>query len=443
MLSFAPRLLSDCQGVRRRDVLRIGSLAALGLSLPDALRLRAASAAEGSPATAGSDTNCIFIWTQGGTSHHDTFDPKPEAPDAVRGSYATIGTAVPGVQFTEVCPRMAAELGRYSLLRSWNPQNGSHGTADQWVMSGRQFNPALTYPTYGSVVSYYHGFRGVLPPFVQLGPHIDRRFGGGSSGFLGQEYSAFELLADPNQPGFAVRDVTPPGGIGADRIDDRRALLTQVDALQRRADEQPALFDAQDEHYRAALNMITAPETKRAFCIEDEDPRIRDRYGRTKFGQSALLARRLIEAGVRYVTLTDGGWDTHANNFDGLKRLMPPIDQGLPELLTDLAERGLLESTLVVWGTDFGRTPKINSASGRDHWSTAGFIVAAGAGVPGGLVLGATDGEGGAPTRDEYHSQDLAATLYAKLGIPHDLMATTPDGRPIRLNEGRVIREWM
>jgi hypothetical protein len=440
MLSFGSVVDRNCQGLHRRSFLQVGTLAGLGLSLPTLLAHKQAQAAAGG---SGRDVNCIFIWTQGGTSHHDTFDPKPLAPDNVRGEYKTIDTPLPGVQFTEIVPRMAQELRRFALLRSWNPQNGSHGTADAIVMSGHPYNPAVTYPTFGAVVSHELGFQNTLPPYVQLGGNIDRRFGGGSPGYLGLEHSAFELLADPNEAGFNVRDVTPPAGVDPARIDRRRGMLALVDSLQRRADRQPAAFETLDEHSRAALDMITSPATKRAFDVEDEDPRLRERYGRTRFGQHCLLARRLIEAGVRFVTLTNGGWDTHADNFNGLKRLIPPVDQALPELLIDLDERGLLDTTLVIWATDFGRTPKINSASGRDHWSTAGFCVMAGAGVPGGAVLGATDGEGGAPIRDEYLSADIAATLYAKLGIPLDMIHTTPDGRPIRLNEGRPIREWL
>jgi uncharacterized protein (DUF1501 family) len=221
-------------------------------------------------------------------------------------------------------------------------------------------------------------------------------------------------------------------------------MLHTIDTLQRSLDAQPAAFAALAQHYQAALNLITAPETKRAFEIGKEDPRLRDRYGRTHFGQSCLLARRLIESGVRFVTVSDGGWDTHQNNFTALKNSrIPPIDQGLPQLLMDLEERGLLATTLVVWMTDFGRTPKINSASGRDHWATAGFAILAGAGIPGGAVLGRTDEEGGRPTQNEYFTEDIAATIYTKLGIPLDLITHTPDGRPIRLNEGRPIREWV
>ncbi len=190
--------------------------------------------------------------------------------------------------------------------------------------------------------------------------------------------------------------------------------------------------------------MITSPETKRAFSIEQEDNSLRDAYGRTKFGQSCLLARRLIESGVRFVTVTDGGWDTHQNNFKSLKdSRLPPVDQALPQLLIDLEQRGLLDTTLVMWLTDFGRTPVVNSASGRDHWSSAGFAIMAGAGVPGGHVLGATDADGGSVTKDQYLTDDIATTVYAKLGIPTDLIVQSPDDRPVRLIEGRVIREWM
>lgn len=438
MLGFIPRTDRNCEGTSRRSFLQIGALTGLGISLP---RLIAARAAQPEQAK---DTNCILIWTRGGTSHHDTFDPKPNAPLSVRGEFKAIDTSVPGVHFTECVPNMAANLNRFAVLRSWNPQNGSHGTADQYVMSGRKFNQALHYPCFGSVVSWKHGFRSALPPFVQLGSQVDRRFGGGSSGILGLEHNPFEMLADPNGKNFQVRDITPPKGVTSARIDRRREMLAKMDQLQRKADLQPTEFEALDEHFRTALNMITAPETKKAFAIEEEDAKLRDAYGRHRFGQSCLLARRLIQAGVRFVTVTDGGWDTHQNNFSALKKnRLPPVDQGIPQLLKDLADRGMLDSTLVIWATDFGRTPKINSASGRDHWASAGFAIMAGAGVPGGHVLGETDSEGGRPIRDEYTSESIAATVYHKLGLPLDLIAHSPDGRPVRLIEAEPIREWI
>ncbi|MFN0196029.1 MAG: DUF1501 domain-containing protein [Planctomycetaceae bacterium] len=429
----------DFSGMTRRGMLQVGALGGLGLSLPSFLAQQKLLGA-----TPADDVNCILVWTLGGTSHHDTFDPKPEAPAAIRGEYSTIDTAVPGVKFTEVAPRMAQELNRFALLRGWNPENGSHGFADHWVMSGHRPNPSLVYPTYGSVIAHEKGFKNALPPFVQLGSSVDHSFNGGEAGILGLPYNPFEMLADPNGANFSVRDITPPAGINMDRVNRRRGMLSALNQLQVNMDRQPEAFSSLDQHFQTALKMITAPETKLAFEIDREDPKLRDRYGRNYFGQRCLLARRLIESGVRFVTVSDPGWDTHANNFASLKSgLMPRVDQGLSTLLTDLDERGLLDTTLVLWLTDFGRTPNINSASGRDHWATAGFAVMAGAGIPGGSVLGATDDEGGRPVRDEYISADIAATVYEKLGIPNDLVVSAPDGRPIKLIDGKVIKEWV
>jgi hypothetical protein len=429
MLNLFPGRARDCEGVSRRSFLQVG------------LGMQAAARAAGKTSTG--NCNVILVWTRGGTSHHDTFDPKPDAPVNVRGEYGVIDTAIPGVKFTEIVPTFAKEMKRFALLRGWNPKNGSHGVADQYVMSGRPRNVAVRYPTIGSVVSYHKGFKSALPPFIQVGTEVDRRFGGGQPGILGLEHGAFEIAADPSQPNFVVRDITMPSGVTSERLDRRRKMLTAVDKLQRTAELQPAAYDALDEHYKTALNMITAPETKGAFEIGKETDKLRDEYGRNKFGQSLLLSRRLIEAGVRFVTVTDGGWDTHANNFKSLKNKLPYVDQGLPVLVRDLADRGLLDNTLVCWLTDFGRTPKINSASGRDHWATSGFGMFAGGGIPGGQVLGATDDEGGFVTKDEYFSEDVATMIYAKAGIPTDLMVSAPDGRPIRLLEGKPIKEWL
>ncbi len=441
MLNLLPRFVRDCDGLHRRDFLRVGALTGLGLGLPELFARKEALAKDGHSFR---DVNCILIWTRGGTSHHDTFDPKPEASASVRGEFGVIDTAVPGIKFAEILPGMAGALKRYALLRGWNPKNAGHGVADQYCMSGHPLNPAVIYPCYGSVIAQQMGFKTRLPPFVQLGDNVDRTNNGGTAGYLGLEYNPFEILSDPNTPNFTVRDITLPSGIDMKRLERRRGMLQTIDALQRGADVQVNEYEALDRHYQAALNLITAPETKRAFEINKEDPRLRDRFGRTHFGQSCLLARRLVEAGVRFVTVSDGGWDTHTNAFSILRRnRIPPVDQGLPALLEDLDERGLLASTLVVWMTDFGRTPQVNSAGGRDHWAAAGFVVMAGAGIPGGAVLGKTDDEGGRVVQNEYFTEDVAATIYTKLGIPLETITKTPDGRPIRLNEGRPIKEWM
>jgi len=311
------------------------------------------------------------------------------------------------------------------------------------MLSGHRFNPAVTYPCYGSVVAYEKGYRNNLPAYIQLGQNIDRRFNGGTAGYLGLAYNPFEVPGDPNSPSFTVRDLVPPRGITLERIRRRREALLALDRLHRNLDHPSPALESLDEYYRHAFEMITSPATQRAFALEQEDPKLRDRYGRTTIGQSCLLARRLIEAGVRFVTVTSGGWDTHRNNFSALRRLLPPVDQAFTALLVDLKDRGLLDSTLVVWLTDFGRTPKINSAAGRDHWSTAAFAVFAGAGTPGGTIVGKTDQEGAKVVEDEYYPEDVAATIYKKLGIPLDTIHHTPDGRPMKLCEGRPIPPLM
>ena len=270
MLNHFSAHFRDCEGIRRRDLLKAGILGGLGLSLPSLFASRA-SARE---IRSDKDVNCIVIWTRGGTSHHDTFDPKPDAPQSVRGEFGVINTAVPGVRFAEILPRMARELGRYALLRSWNPHNAGHGVADQYVLSGREMNPALIYPTYGSIVSHQKGFKTRMPPFVQLGDNVDRTNGGGTAGYLGQEHNPFEIHANPNVEKFSVRDITPPPGVTSGRIERRRTMLQKIDALQRRADLQPGEFDRWTSISAQRLNLITALETKNAFDIGSEDPRL-------------------------------------------------------------------------------------------------------------------------------------------------------------------------
>ena len=441
MLRLFPNRDSDCERKsRRRFLLEVGSIAPLGLSLP--LLLRQQAHASGG-ASQQKDINCVLIWTRGGTSHHDTVDPKPAAAAEVRGEFGVIDTPLPGVQFTDQVPKLAKELERYSVLRSLNPRNGGHGTADAIMMSGHKFNPAISYPSFGSVVAKQKGARGVMPPFMQLGTSVDSRFGGGSAGYLGIGFNPFVLPGDPNGQDFTVRDITPPNGVSLSRLQRRRRALVAIDQFQRDVERQAVALQAIDDYYENAFAMIASPATQRAFDLNQEAGSVRDRYGRTNFGQSCLLARRLIESGVRFVTVTSGGWDTHRDNFNGLKRLLPPVDQGLPMLIEDLDQRGLLETTLVVWLTDFGRTPVINSAGGRDHWATAGFAIAAGAGVPAGTIVGATDADGARPSDAEYYPNDVAATIYTKLGIPLDTIQMAPDGRPMKLIEGRTISEWM
>ena len=442
MLNLRPLSMANCESSSRRGfLLQVGSLAGVGLTLDQFFRGRDALASVG-PST-GKDVNCILIWTRGGTSHHDTLDPKPDAPAEVRGEFAPIQTALPGVQFTDQVANFARHANDFAVVRNLNSINGSHGTADAIMMSGWQINPSITYPSYGSVIAKERGYRHNMPPFIQLGNEVDRKFFGGTAGYLGIAHNPFEIHGDPNAADFTVRDLTPPGGMSLARVDLRRAALHRIDSFQRQLDRQPAVLNAFDRYYENALNMITSPATQRAFDLQREAPSVRDDYGRTDFGQSCLLARRLIEAGTRFVTVSSGGWDTHQKNFSTLRDLLPPLDQAFPALVLDLKRRGLLETTLVVWLTDFGRTPKINPAAGRDHWASAGLAAFAGAGTPGGTIVGETDDTGGRSVGEEYNPCDIAATIYSKLGLPLDTTHVIGDGRPMRLCEGHPISELM
>jgi uncharacterized protein (DUF1501 family) len=439
MLHLTTGRSPDCTGLSRRRFLQVGGLATLGLSLPSFLRLRAAD-----PAPANrSDVNCILLWMQGGPSHLDTFDPKPDAPAEVRGEFGTIPTTLPGVRFSEHLPRLAKLTDLYSLVRGHDPRNGSHGVADHLMMSGHKFNASLAYPCFGSVVARERGYRNGMLPFVQLGRFIDRRFNGGIAGFLGDQYNPFEVAEDPSAPAFRVRDLALPTAADRDRLERRYAMLTDLDRYQKQVEERASTaVQARDAFYEKAHGIITSPAAKKAFDIAQEPTALRDRYGRTQLGQSCLLARRLVEAGVRFVTVTDGGWDTHQNNFKSLKdRLLPRLDAAFSTLLVDLRQRGLLENTLVVWFGDFGRTPKINPSAGRDHWASAGVACLAGGGLKAGQVVGSTSALGEYVTDSPVTPQDLAATIYHTLGVPLHTTYRALDGRPIELvPEGRPVR---
>lgn len=427
----------SCDGVNRRDFLRVGSLTALGLSLPALLKAKAAAA------TPGKDVSCILLWLQGGISHIDSFDPKPDAPTEVRGEFGTIATNVPGVSVCDPLPMLAQHQDKYSILRSLNPKNGSHGVADAYMMTGHPFNPAITYPAYGAVVAREKGDRLSMPPYVQVGTSIDQRFGGGVAGFLGDQYGPFVLPGDASSAGFTVRDVSLTGGVDRSRFERRMKVLDTVDTWQSKFEAGAPAVEATETFYQKAYSLITAPRAKKAFDIASEDPRVRDRYGRHSLGQGCLLARRLVESGVRFVTVTDGGWDTHQNNFVSLKKhLLPRLDTALSSLLQDLSDRGLLDTTLVVTLSDFGRTPKVNPSAGRDHWSTAGIALLAGGGIAPGRAVGQTNALGEQPTEAPYYTEDLAATIYHCLGVPLDTVHQTPDGRPVQINyDGKLIRE--
>ncbi len=438
MLKLPVGTTRDCELLSRRQFLEIGGLSAFALTLPEWLRAQAQGGRD------RKTVSCILMWMQGGPSHIDTFDPKPEAPPEIRGEFGVVDTTIPGVKFCEYLPKLARELDKFSVIRSCDPQNSSHGVADHLMMSGHRFNPSLIYPCYGSVIAKERGYKNGMFPFVQLNRYVDRRFGGGIAGFLGDQYNPFEVLEDPNAPNFRVRDLTPPPGLDEQRLTRRQRMLQTLEQFQRQVQEEAAgVVQTRDAFWEKAFSLITSPAAKKAFDLSQEPDKLRDEYGRNTFGQSCLLARRLIEAGVHFVTITDGGWDTHQNNFRSLKeRLLPRIDQGYSALLRDLHARGLLESTLVIWMGDFGRTPKINSSAGRDHWGTASVVCIGGGGVKTGVIVGRTNALGEYIVDSPVTPQDLAATIYYALGVPLDRWYRSYDGRPIELvPTGKPVRE--
>ncbi|VTU02334.1 hypothetical protein : Uncharacterized protein OS=Singulisphaera acidiphila (strain ATCC BAA-1392 / DSM 18658 / VKM B-2454 / MOB10) GN=Sinac_3304 PE=4 SV=1: DUF1501 [Gemmataceae bacterium] len=439
MLDLRTGSAPDCSGVPRRTFLRVGGLSAFGLGLPQ--YLKAVSDAKPAAAPKAKAKRCILLWMQGGPSHIDTFDPKPDAPAEVRGDFGTVATALPGVRFCDPLPMLAKQADKLAIIRGHDPKNGSHGVADHLMMTGHKFNASLPFPCFGSVVAKERGYEQGMLPFVQLGKSIDRRFNGGIAGFLGDEFNPFEVPDDPSSPAFKVRDLSLAGDAERVRLERRYTMLADLENYQKA--EESSVEKARDEFYEKAHGIITGPAAKRAFDLGQESDKVRDRYGRNSLGQGCLLARRLIEGGVQFVTVTDGGWDTHTNNFRSLKdRLLPRVDRGLSALVEDLGTRGLLDDTLVVWFGDFGRTPKVNPTAGRDHWSTAGVAVMAGGGLKVGQVVGATNALAEYVTDNPVGPQDIAATIYHTLGVPLHTWYKAQDGRPIELcPEGKPVKQ--
>jgi hypothetical protein len=440
---------SFCDGIARRDFLRLGTagLFGLGLTLPDLLARQARAAEEGHPTR---DVSLIFLFLHGGLSTIDTWDLKPEAPAEFRGEFKPIATNVPGIQVGEHLPRVGRQMDKFSLIRSFRHHNSDHGPADHYLLTGyfpqAGFNPGLKpnnqRPAHGSVIARKLGPRGSVPPYVCL-PRMHPSCG---PAYLGAAAAPFVIEADPNAPNFAVPDVVPPPALDAGRLDARRQLLAEVDRFQKAA-EARANRDAQTVGVfrRKAFDLMTSPEAKRAFDLAAEPDKLRDEYGRNSLGQSCLMARRLVEADVRCVTIDHSNWDTHDGNFATLKRdLLPALDGALATLFRDLAGRGLLERTLVVVSGEFGRTPRVNKNAGRDHWGPAFTVALGGGGVRGGRVVGRTDARAEKPAEDPYGPEDLAATMYHLVGIDPEEEFYTPDGRPVKIaNNGRLIEELL
>ncbi len=432
--------LARCDGILRRDFIHLGLLTTLGVSLSDVLRWQATAAPKKPPAK-----SCILLWLDGGPSHLDTFDPKPEAPAEIRSPFKAIPTTVDGMQICEHLPLTAKTMRDVALIRSLTHELGNHDTGTRFLLTGHRPTPALQHPSLGSLVALEHPHSGAMPPYVAIpNDAVGGNSGGARSGFLPGAYSAFNVGSDPSR----VRDLNPPEGVSFARSDQRREMLRRMDALSREVEEGPATRN-RDAFFKQAYGLLASPEAKAAFDLGHEKAATRERYGRAKLGVGCLLARRLIEAGSRFVTVVDTGWDTHQQiskelpdaRFPGSGKL-PGLDRAYSALLTDLRERGLLDSTLVVLMGEFGRTPKLNALGGRDHWPRAGFVCLAGGGVKGGQVIGATNSFGELPVDRPVGPPDLAFTILRLLGVNPAKELIAPGGRPLPiLGEGSFISE--
>ncbi len=431
-----------CNGQTRRDFLQVGALGAIGLSLPALMAAKAAGAVDDSK----DDRACIMIFNLGAPSQLDTFDMKPDAPVEIRGPFRPISTRSDAFQVSEILPRHAEIADKFSLVRSCHHTGAAvHDAGWQMMQTGRLFTGGINSPHAGAVVSYLRGRRTDLPPHVVLPERMGRGGGnlpnGQAGGFLGKAHDPFELAADPSQPDFKVPDLLPPPQIGAARIDRRRRMRDVVDRTLDRfeATENAALLD---DNFQAAYRLITSTQARDAFDLTQESPATRERYGMNRFGQCCLLARRLIEAGVRFVTINtfltvfdEITWDIHGSkpftSIEGMKNIVAPMyDQAYAALIGDLFERGMLDRTLVCNFAEFGRTPRVNPAGGRDHWPQCFTSVFAGGGVQGGRVVGASDPIGAVPDDRPVEPADLVATVFHSLGFDLETRLPGPAGRP-------------
>jgi hypothetical protein len=435
---FGPKY-KTCDGTTRRSFLKVGFLGLAGMTLADRLALKAQANESGRPTP---DTAVILVWLGGGPSHIDMYDLKPDAPAEFRGEFRPTATNVPGIQIGEHLPHQARLMDKISVVRSVTHTNAGHGMGTHWMMTGYvptiEINDNLN-PAAGSVVARLRGANAPqLPAYVCL-PNPPPS---ANAAYLGVACNPFSPGSDPNNSGFQVRDLRLAPQVNIDRFRNRRELISGLDNLRRDVDGQ-GVMDGYDRFYRDAFDMVTGERARTAFDIHSEDPRIRDRYGRDSWGQSALLARRLVEAGVTFVTVNMGGWDTHNNNFNSLRtNNLPKYDRAIAALVEDLHERGLDRKVLVVTYGEFGRTPRINPTAGRDHWPGAASVVFAGGGLHMGQMIGATDARAEYPTSRAVGPQDVLATMYHVLGIDYRHEFYDAAQRPIPvLNEGRPITE--
>jgi uncharacterized protein (DUF1501 family) len=416
----------------RREFLYVGLLGGLGLSLPGFLKNQASAAQKFYESKEGVAKGVIHIFLPGGLSHQESFDPKPLAPAEYRGPFGAIDTKLKGVQFGQFMKHTSQIADKLTIIRSMTHGEAAHERGTHNMFTGYRPSPAVEYPSIGSVISHELGPRNNLPPYVCV-PSVPNEFA--NSGYLSSAFGPFALGADPAQKGFKVRDLHLPNGVSDERFARRRSLLASVDEHFRSMEKSDAL-DSMDAFYQHAYKLISSQQAREAFNLEAEPEALRNEYGINEAGQRMILARRLVEAGVRFVSLTTGSWDHHDNIKAGIEGNLPRTDQAIAALIRDLDRRGMLDSTLVMITTEFGRTPKINPTGGRDHWPRVFSTVIAGGGFKQGYVHGSSDALGGEPENDPVSVSDLATTIYHQIGINADKELMAPGDRPIEICDG-------
>jgi hypothetical protein len=439
---------TDCEGFHRRDMLRIGAAGLLGLSLPRVLELESRAGdlpRDKEERLRKKADSVILVWLPGGPATIDMWDLKPQAPDGIRGEFKEIDTNVPGVKICEHLPKMAKVIDKLTVVRSLYHTIPSHGPATVFMTTGNKPTPALQYPSLGSLCSKLLTVEKGVPPYCTFN---DIRGGSaGQAGYLGTGYNPFTIEGGGGGGkgganfNLRVRGISLPPGFDLADLDKREKLLKEFDQQLTELDKEADIVEGLDAFHKQALDILRSDKTKKAFNLAQEPQSVRDRYTTAPFGTGLLAARRLVEAGVRFVSLSVGGWDTHGQNFKALKdRNLPALDQPLSTLISDLDERGMLANTIVMVAGEFGRTPKVNKNAGRDHWARSMACLLAGGGFKRGYVHGSTDVQGMAPATLPCTPDDISATIFSSLGIDPHLELKTHTGRPVQLfREGKVV----
>jgi hypothetical protein len=450
---MASRCWKDCEGFTRREVLKIGTAGIMGMTLPQLLRLEAQARAAGGEAGLAKRkaTSVIMVWLPGGPATIDMWDLKPEAPEGIRGQFKPINTKVDGIQISEHLPKMAEVTDKATIVRSLCHTIPSHGIAATWMTTGNKPTPAQAYPSLGSLATKLLPADPGVPPYVTFNELRNGTVG--QAGYLGTAYNPFvvEGAGGTGKGGkgggggnsLRVRGITLPTGFTLAELENRDKLLASFDSSFKAADKASDLADGLDAFHKQALEILRSDKTKKAFNLGEESQALRDRYGVDPFGQGALAARRLVQAGVRFVSISGGGWDTHSNNFDALKnRNLPMLDRTLASLIQDLSDNGMLDSTIVYCAGEFGRTPKVNQRAGRDHWARSQSVVLAGGGFKRGFAYGSTDAQGMDPATERCTPDDVASTIFHCLGLDPHQELMSPAGRPLQLfREGKVLNK--